>query len=117
MVMPANLPPVEIIEALEAELESTFVHFVITKEGEITGIFQPNDGEAELIIGFEARRELLDIDAQLESVIGEMDDFTLIAIKDMLQSVLDDLTNRLENTVNITPDGDTTPEFDNWFSP
>ena len=46
-----------------------------------------------------------------------MDDMTLLAIKDMLQSVLEDLAVRLDNTIHIEPDVDANPAYDEWFTP
>ena len=115
--MPLDIPPQEIIEALEAELDAKFVHFIVSQTGEVTGIFQPVNGDPEVGVGFEAQRSFIDIESQMETVLNEMDDMTLLAIKDMLQSVLEDLAVRLDNTIHIEPDVDANPAYDDWFTP
>ena len=118
-----DIPPPEIIEALEAELDATFVHFVVSMEGVVEGIFESNTGDSTkpevLTVGFEAKREFLNVDAQLESVMAEMDDNTLKAVRDMLESTIGDLDARLDGVVKmVEPNTDFTPEFDgDWFSP
>ena len=38
-MMPSDLPPMEIIDALEEELDMDFVHFTIDRNGIVEGIF------------------------------------------------------------------------------
>ena len=38
-MMPSDLPPMEIIDALEEQLDMDFVHFTINREGIVEGIF------------------------------------------------------------------------------
>ena len=54
-MMPTDLPPMEIVEALEEDLDMDFVHFTIDKEGIVEGIF--SNGFETQAVTFEVKRE------------------------------------------------------------
>ena len=54
-MMPSELPPMEIIDALEEQLEMDFVHFTIDRDGIVEGIF--SNGLETQAVTFEDKRE------------------------------------------------------------
>ena len=56
-MMPSDLPPMEIIDALEEQLDMDFVHFTINRAGIVDeGIF--TNGFENKTVTFEVKREL-----------------------------------------------------------
>ena len=55
-MMPSDLPPMEIIDALEEQLDMDFVHFTINREGIVEGIF--TNGFESQTVTFEVKREV-----------------------------------------------------------
>ncbi len=53
-MMPIDFPPPEIIEALEEQLDMDFVHFTVTLEGVVEGIF--TNGFENQTVSFESKK-------------------------------------------------------------
>ena len=122
MTIPIHIPPNEIIDALEVELDAAFKHFIVSKKGVVEGLFNSNqDSDDILIVSFEAKRELLNIEGELDMALGEMDNDALEALRTMLETMIDDVESKLsiktENIFEVNTKGESTPEFDDWFKP
>ena len=56
MGLPIELPPNEVIEALEEKLESSFSHFIISIDGLLDGIFIHRTTGKDIPVTFEAKQ-------------------------------------------------------------
>jgi hypothetical protein len=117
-MMPTDFPPPEIIEALEEQLEMDFVHFTVTLDGIVEGIF--GNGFETQAVSFEVKREVSSSFSMppIESIIAELDEGAVADIHKMFKSILAEIEIVMdEEVVNFTPDN-TTPTFDDeWYCP
>tara|TARA_B100000524_G_scaffold124624_1_gene61349 strand:+ start:531 stop:878 length:348 start_codon:yes stop_codon:yes gene_type:complete len=115
-MMPIDFPPPEIIEALEEQLDMDFIHFTVTLEGVVEGVF--GNGLENQIVSFEAKREMLSSFQipPIENLIAELDDKAVEDMKKMFQSILAEIENMSEKeSVEL---GGHTPLFDeDWYCP
>ena len=115
-MMPIDFPPPEIIEALEEQLNMDFVHFTVTLDGIVEGIF--TNGFESQTVSFEAKREFVagfNL-PPIENLIAELDDKAVEDMKKMFQSILAEIENMSEKeSVEL---GGHTPLFDeDWYCP
>ena len=115
-MMPVDFPPPEIIEALEEQLEMDFVHFTVTMEGVVEGIF--TDGYESQAVSFESKREFVSgfNIPPIENLIAELDPQAIEDMKKMMKSILQEIENSGNETV--VDIGGETPLFDDdWYCP
>ena len=115
--MPTDFPPPEIIEALEEQLEMDFVHYTVSIEGIVEGVF--SDGHNKQIVSFEAKRDVLPNFKipPIESLIAELDEKALGDMKKMFKSIIEEIDNMGEQSEELSLDGKT-PKFDGeWYCP
>tara|TARA_R110002020_G_scaffold241221_2_gene454390 strand:+ start:557 stop:931 length:375 start_codon:yes stop_codon:yes gene_type:complete len=124
MTIPIYIPPEEIVVTLESQLNATFLHFIVSKEGIVEGLFEDNDTNEHVTVIFEAERKLLNAEAELNMALGEMDNNALEAMRTMLEKMIDDVEAKLhkepkeESVIEYDINGHTLPtEYDNWFCP
>lgn len=113
--MPIDFPPPEIIEALEEQLGMDFLHYTVSKEGIVEGVFS-NEFETQ-IVSFEAKREVISSFQlpPIESLIAELDEKAVEDMKKMFQSILADIEKMNTSEVEL---GGATPRFDgDWYCP
>ena len=117
-MMPSDLPPMEIIDALEEQLDMDFVHFTINREGIVEGIF--TNGFESQTITFEVKREVTPSFKMppIESILGELDEKAISDMKKMMNSILEEISNiEPEDEVKMDDSG-YLPEFDGeWYCP
>jgi len=120
-MMPTDLPPMEIVEALEEDLDMDFVHFTIDKEGCVEGIF--SNGFETQAVTFEVKREVTPSFKMppIESILGELDENAIQDMRKMMNSILEEISN-MESTTDkdeITmDDSGHLPRFDGeWYCP
>jgi len=116
-MMPTDFPPPEIIEALEEQLEMDFVHYTVSIEGIVEGVF--SDGFDKQIVSFEAKRDVVPHFQlpPIESLIAELDEKALKKKKKMFKSIIEEIDNMAEQSEELSFDG-TTPKFDGeWYCP
>jgi len=116
--MPSDLPPMEIIDALEEQLDMDFVHFTINREGIVEGIF--TNGFESQTVTFEVKREVTPSFKMppIESILGELDEKAISDMKKMMNSILEEISNiEPEDEVKMDDSG-YLPEFDGeWYCP
>tara|TARA_R110002110_G_scaffold359170_1_gene568557 strand:- start:1300 stop:1674 length:375 start_codon:yes stop_codon:yes gene_type:complete len=124
MTMPIHIPPEEIVVALEGQLNATFLHFIVSKTGSVEGLFEDNTTQEHLTVIFEAKREMLNIEAELDMALDEMDNTALEAMRTMLETMIDNVEAKLykepkeEFIIEYDINGDTLPsEYNDWFCP
>ncbi len=113
--MPVDFPPPEIIEALEEQLEMDFVHFTVTLDGIVEGIF--TNGFESQTVSFEAKREFVSGFnlPPIENLIAELDPQAIEDMKKMMKSILQEIENNGDNLIEY---GGATPRFDeDWYCP
>ena len=116
-MMPIDFPPPEIIEALEEQLGMDFIHFTVSLEGIVEGIFG-NDMDNQ-VVSFEAKREFLSSFQlpPIESLIAELDDKALEDMQKMFKSILAEIENMTGISAGFSPNSDP-PKFDDeWYCP
>ena len=119
-MMPSDLPPMEIIDALEEQLNMDFVHFTINREGVVEGIF--TNGVENQTVTFEVKREVTPSFKMppIESILGELDEKAISDMKKMMNSIIDEIKNMEEADSEIVKldEGGYLPEFDGeWYCP
>lgn len=115
--MPVDFPPPEIIEALEEQLGMDFIHFTVSLEGIVEGVFS-NDMDNQ-VVSFEAKREFLSSFQfpPIKSLIAELDDKAIEDMQKMFQSILVEIEQLTGLSAEFTPSGDP-PKFDGeWYCP
>ena len=115
-MMPIDFPPPEIIEALEEQLDMDFIHFTVTLDGIVEGIF--GNGFETQVVSFEAKREFVNGFnlPPIESIIAELDEKAMEDMKKMMQSILQEIENM--NVPSEVEYGSETPKFDSeWYCP
>ena len=115
-MMPIDFPPPEIIEALEEQLNMDFVHFTVTLDGIVEGIF--TNGFENQTVSFESKREILSSFQlpPIENLIAELDPQAMEDMKKMFQSILAEIEN-MSQTDSVELGGHT-PLFDeDWYCP
>ena len=115
--MPIDFPPPEIIEALEEQLDMDFIHFTVSREGIVEGIF--GNGFETQTVSFEAKREIISSFQfpPIESIIAELDEKAIEDMKKMFQSILAEIESMNESE-QIDFDYGSTPLFDgDWYCP
>jgi len=123
MTIPIHIPPEEIVVALEDQLNATFLHFIVSKQGIVEGLFEDNNTNEHLTVIFEAKRELLNIEAELDMALEEMDNNALEAMRTMLETMIDDVESKLYKESKKDPiiqyniDDILPTEYDDWFCP
>ena len=123
MTIPIHIPPEEIVVALEGQLDATFLHFIVSKQGIVEGLFEDNATKEHLTVIFEAKRELLNMEAELDMALEEMDNSALEAMRSMLEKMIDDVESKLykepkqDPTIEINIKSTHSPEYDDWFCP
>jgi hypothetical protein len=123
MTIPIHIPPEEIVVALEGQLNATFLHFIVSKQGIVEGIFEDNNTNEHLTVIFEAKREILNIEAELDMALEEMDNNALEAMRTMLETMIDDVESKLykesvnQNIIEYSMDNTLPTEYDDWFCP
>ena len=114
--MPIDFPPPEIIEALEEQLNMDFVHFTVTLDGIVEGIF--TNGFENQTVSFESKREFvagLNL-PPIENLIAELDPQAIEDMKKMMKSILEEIENNGDE--NMVEFGGATPRFDEgWYCP
>ena len=87
-MMPIDFPPPEIIHALEEQLDMDFIHFTVTLDGIVEGVF--GNGFENQVVSFEAKREVISSFQfpPIESLIAELDEKAVEDMKKMFQSIL-----------------------------
>ena len=116
MTIPIHIPPEEIVVALEDQLNATFLHFIVSKQGIVEGLFEDNNTNEHLTVIFEAKRELLNIEAELDMALEEMDN-------NALETMIDDVESKLYKESKKDPiiqyniDDILPTEYDDWFCP
>jgi len=117
-MMPSDLPPMEIIDALEEQLDMDFVHFTINREGIVEGIF--TNGFESQTVTFEVKREVTPSFKMppTASILGELDEKAISDMKKMMNSILEEISNiEPEDEVKMDDSG-YLPEFDGeWYCP
>ena len=115
-MMPSDLPPMEIIDALEEQLNMDFVHFTVTLDGIVEGIF--TNGFESQTVSFEAKREFVagfNL-PPIENLIAELDPQAIEDMKKMMKSILEEIENNGDG--NMVEFGGATPRFDEgWYCP
>ena len=117
VMMPIDFPPPEIIEALEEQLEMTFVHYTVTLDGVVDGVFE-NEYDNQ-VVSFEAKREFLSSFQMppIESLIAELDDKALEDMQKMFKSILAEIETKTGISAGFSSSGDP-PKFDDeWYCP
>lgn len=119
-MMPSDLPPMEIIDALEEQLDMDFVHFTINREGVVEGIF--TNGFENQTVTFEVKREVTPSFKMppIESILGELDEKAISDMKKMMNSIIDEIKNMEEADSEVVKldEGGHLPEFDGeWYCP
>ena len=123
MTIPIHIPPEEIVVALEGQLNATFLHFIVSKKGVVEGLFEDNTTKEHLTVIFEAKREMLNIEAELDMALEEMDNNALEAMRTMLETMIDDVESKLykesvnQNIIEYSMDNTLPTEYDDWFCP
>ena len=124
MTIPIYIPPEEIVVTLESQLNATFLHFIVSKEGIVEGLFEDNDTNEHVTVIFEAERKLLNAEAELNMALGEMDNNALAAMRKKKEKMIDDVEAKLhkeskeESVIEYDINGHTLPtEYDDWFCP
>ena len=119
--MPSDLPPMEIIDALEEELSMDFIHFTIDREGIVEGIF--SNGFESQTVTFEVKREVTPSFKlpPIESILGELDEKAISDMKKMMNSIIEEIGNmesaESEEVVKLDDSG-YLPKFDgDWYCP
>ena len=86
-MMPIDFPPPEIIHALEEQLDMDFIHFTVTLDGIVEGVF--GNGIENQVVSFEAKREVISSFQfpPIESLIAELDEKAVEDMKKMFQSI------------------------------
>lgn len=119
--MPSDLPPMEIIDALEEQLDMDFIHFTIDREGIVEGIF--SNGFETQTVTFEVKREVTPSFKMppIESILGELDEKAISDMKKMMNSIIEEIGNmenaESEDMVKLDDSG-YLPEFDgDWYCP
>tara|TARA_B100000614_G_C14370757_1_gene421265 strand:+ start:402 stop:746 length:345 start_codon:yes stop_codon:yes gene_type:complete len=114
-MMPIDFPPPEIIEALEEQLNMDFVHFTVTLDGIVEGIF--TNGFENQTVSFESKREFVSGFnlPPIENIIAELDPQAIEDMKKMMKSILQEIENNGDNLIEY---GGATPRFDGeWYNP
>jgi len=117
IMMPHDFPPPEIIEALEVQLGLDFIHFTVSLDGVVEGVFG-NDIDTQ-VVSFEAKREFLSSFQlpPIESIIAELDENALEDMQKMFKSVLAEIENMTEISAGLSMSEDP-PKFDDgWYCP
>jgi|TARA_R110002074_G_scaffold325852_1_gene496173 hypothetical protein len=118
-MMPSDLPPMEIIDALEEQLGMDFIHFTIDREGTVEGIF--SNGFDDQTVTFEVKREVTPSFKMppIESIIAELDENALVDMQKMMKSILDEIEGLREEPEQFEVQyGGHTPQFDGeWYCP
>jgi hypothetical protein len=123
MTIPIHIPPEEIVVALEGQLNATFLHFIVSKQGIVEGLFEDNTTQEQLTVIFEAKREMLNLEAELDMALEEMDNNALEAMRTMLETMIDDVESKLykesvnQNIIEYSMDNTLPTEYDDWFCP
>jgi len=123
MTIPIHIPPEEIVVALEGQLNATFLHFIVSKKGVVEGLFEDNTTKEHLTVIFEAKREMLNIEAELDMALEEMDNNALEAMRAMLETMIDDVESKLykeskkDNIIEYNVNDILPTEYDDWFCP
>ena len=115
-MMPVEFQPHEIIEALQELLGMDFVHYTVSIDGIVEGIF--GDGVNTQVVSFEAKREFVNGFSlpPIESLIAELDEKAVEDMKKMFQSILQEIENM--SAENMVEFGSDTPKFDSeWYCP
>jgi hypothetical protein len=114
-MMPIDFPPPEIIEALEEQLEMDFVHFTVSLDGIVEGVF--GNGMETQVVSFEAKREMISTFQfpPIESLIAELDEKAVEDMKKMFKSILQEIESMTEG---VEFEYGATPHFDDeWYCP
>ena len=115
-MMPIDFPPPEIIHALEEQLEMDFIHFTVSIDGIVEGVF--GNGADTQVVSFEAKREVISSFQfpPIESLIAELDEKAVEDMKKMFQSILAEIESMTDSEdVEL---GGHTPKFDgDWYCP
>ncbi len=100
--MPIDFPPPEIIHALEEQLGMEFVHFTVSLDGIVEGVFG-NDMETQ-VVSFEAKREMISTFQfpPIESLIAELDEKAVEDMKKMFKSILQEIESMTEQSANLS---------------
>ncbi len=120
-MMPSDLPPMEIIDALEEQLGMDFVHFTIDRDGIVEGIF--SNGLETQAVTFEVKREITPSFKMppIESILGELDENAISDMRKMMNSILEEISNMesITDKDEITMDSSGfLPRFDDeWYCP
>tara|TARA_R110000824_G_scaffold316693_1_gene503963 strand:- start:695 stop:1144 length:450 start_codon:yes stop_codon:yes gene_type:complete len=123
MTIPIHIPPEEIVVAIEGQLNATFLHFIVSKQGVVEGLFEDNETKEHLTVVFEAKREMLNIEGELDMALEEMDNNALEAMRTMLETMIDDVESKLykelkqDPIIEIDMKGTLPTEYDDWFCP
>ena len=123
MTIPIHIPPEEIVVALEGQLNATFLHFIVSKQGIVEGLFEDNTTQEQLTVIFEAKREMLNLEAELDMALEEMDNNALEAMRTMLETMIDDVESKLykeskkDNIIEYNVNDILPTEYDDWFCP
>jgi len=115
-MMPYDFPPPEIIHALEEQLNMDFIHFTVTMDGIVEGVF--GDGFENQVVSFEAKRSSNSTFQfpPIENIIAELDEKALEDMKKMFQSILAEIEGIADDDgVEL---GGHSPKFDQeWYCP
>jgi hypothetical protein len=115
-MMPVDFPPPEIIHALEEQLDMDFIHFTVTLDGIVEGVF--GNGFENQVVSFEAKRDVISSFQfpPIESLIAELDEKAVEDMKKMFQSILKEIESMTEKEgVEL---GGHNPLFDeDWYCP
>ncbi len=117
-MMPIDFPPPEIIHALEEQLGMDFVHFTVTMEGIVEGIFA--NGEDNQVVSFEAKREFINTFQMppFESIIAELNEEALEDMRKMFQAILAEIEGMKEGERVEFTESNEPPKFDDtWYCP
>jgi len=118
-MMPSDLPPMEIIDALEEQLNMDFVHFTINRAGIVEGIF--TNGFENQTVTFEVKREITPFFKMppIESILAELDEKAIVDMQKMMKSILDEIEGMKEDEEeHEVTGGNHTPQFDDeWYCP
>jgi|TARA_A100001388_G_scaffold277283_1_gene267805 hypothetical protein len=119
-MMPSDLPPMEIIDALEEQLNMDFVHFTINRAGIVEGIF--SNGFENQTVTFEVKREVTPSFKMppIESILGELDEKAISDMRKMMNSILDEIKNMEDDESQeiSLDDSGYLPQFDDeWYCP
>jgi len=116
-MMPIDLPPPEIIHALEEQLGMDFIHFTVSLDGIVEGVF--GNGLENQVVSFEAKREFVSSFQfpPIESIIAELDEKAIEDMKKMFKSILSEIENMTDLATEFTPNSNP-PKFDSeWYCP